>query len=439
MRVRLGPRLFGALLVAARIWLARESMPSHTLQSRHLLRPGLGPSTQATGKAIPLLEKGFRPFFLGAAAFAALALPLWLAVFAGVVSSSVAGVFSVPMYWHAHEMIYGFALAVITGFLLTAASNWTGRETLIGGPLALLVALWVAGRVLLTLPIADGVWRWTASLLDLLFAPLVALAVARPILAAKSRRNFGFLAILSGFAAGNLLMHLGAMGVVPEGLALGSRLGVNLTLLAIVVMTGRVVPMFTRNATGDASIRSLPAFERASVVAMLLVLGTDLVPTVSWVRALVSLVAGALVLLRASHWGFSVSLRQPLLWVLHLGHAWVPAGLLLKGASLLGAAWAAWWLHALTLGGIGLLTLGMMVRVSLGHTGRMLAAPRSAVLAFAALALAALVRVAGPALLPAAYLSWLVVSGALWSGAFIAFLVGCAPMLLRARVDGRPG
>lgn len=414
-------------------------MPTQAIQPRRLARPELGSSTASPTRAMALLQKGFRPFFLGAAAFAALALPLWLLVFSGLSTSAGGAVFPVPMYWHAHEMIYGFALAVIAGFLLTAAGNWTGRETLVGAPLGALVALWATGRLMLLAPVTSELWRSAAILVDLAFAPLLALAVGRPIVAAKSRRNFGFLAMLLGFSVGNLLMHLGALGLVPSGLDLGSKLGVYLTLLAIVVVSGRVVPMFTRNATKDERIRSLPTLERASIIAVLLVIAADLAPVPATVRALVALLAGTLVLLRARHWGFRVSFQQPLLWILHVGHAWIPAGLLLKGMSLLGASWAGWWLHALTVGGIGMLTLGMMVRVTLGHTGRMLAAPKSAVLAFIALSAAAPLRVAGPVLFPAAYLPTLVVVGTLWSLAFIAFLVACAPMLLRPRVDGRPG
>jgi uncharacterized protein involved in response to NO len=150
-------------------------------------------------------------------------------------------------------------------------------------------------------------------------------------------------------------------------------------------------------------------------------------------------VAGTLVLVRTWHWGFVSSFRQPLLWVLHLGHLWLPLGLLFKAASFSGAGWAATWVHGLTVGSIGMLTLGMMVRVTLGHTGRMLASPRMAVGAFMAIGCAALLRVAGPALFPSQLMSWLWLSAGLWSGAFAAFLTSCGPMLLGPRVDGRPG
>lgn len=395
-----------------------------------------GPSAEAGNRTPAVLRKGFRPFFLAAAAFAMAMVPVWVASF---VWGGTPSPYFAPMYWHAHEMLFGFVQAVLAGFLLTATSNWTGRETLVGYRLGLVTLVWLLPRLLWLLPLSGPTWRGLATLVDLGFAPLIAVAIARPMLATRSFRNLGFALVWLGLFAANLLMHLGAWNLLPNGAVLGSRLGLNLTLLAIVVVSGRVVPMFTKNATRNPRIRSLPALDRASITLMLVVVSGDLLPMPTWLVPTVAVIAGALLLLRSWHWGFVASLRQPLLWILHLGHLWVPVGLWLKAASVWGGAWAFVWLHALTVGAIGMLTLGMMVRVTLGHTGRMLAPPRSAVLAFALVALAALTRVALPALFPAAYSQWLMVSGVLWSGAFLAFLVGCAPMLLTPRVDGRSG
>lgn len=387
--------------------------------------------------AVPLalFAKGFRPFFLVASAFAVLALPIWLALFA---TGADAVPYFGPQYWHAHEMVFGFAAAVIAGFLLTAVSNWTSRETAAGPALALLVMLWLVGRaaVLLAHRLAPGI----GAALDLAFLPAVAIACGRPIVATKNFRNLVFVVLLTGVWLANLGTHLGALGIRPEWLRLGNLVGVDLVVLAMVIVGGRVIPMFTRSATRRGEIRNLPALDRIAVVCVAALVLADAAALDVRLSGTIALVAGLACALRARTWGMRASFDQPLLWVLHGGHAFITLGLLLRVAS-------AWFLvvpsnaalHALTAGAIGMLTLGMMTRVGLGHTGRILTVPRRMGIAFAVVALAALLRVAAPFGPPTAYVPLVVVAGVLWSAGFAVYLFEYAQSLWTPRVDGRAG
>lgn len=399
---------------------------------RSLLQSG----PAATNEVAPaLLRKGFRPFFLLAAAYAALALPLWLLALNGVMSP---GAYFGGTFWHAHEMLFGFAVAVIAGFLLTAVGNWTSRETAVGGLLAALAGLWIAGRVVVLF--ADRLPRPLVAGLDLAFLPALALSCARPMLATQNKRNYQFVGMLALLFVANLAMHLDALGVAPGFVRKGAWLATYVVILMIVVMTGRIVPMFTRNATGQKSIRNLPRLDLAAEVGVLATAIADIASLDERGVAALAALAGALVLGRSFTWGTRHTWRDPLLWILHAGHAFVALGLFLRGATLLTPAVnASAALHALTAGAIGSLTLGMMARVSLGHTGRMLAVRPVISVAFAAVVLAALVRVFGPLGGSTAYRHSMTTAGVLFALAFAAFLWVYVPVLSSPRVDGKPG
>jgi uncharacterized protein involved in response to NO len=377
---------------------------------------------------IPLFEKGFRPFFLLGAAFSVLAVPVWILALAGgyAPGGALGG-----MQWHAHEMLFGFTVAIIAGFLLTAVANWTSRETATGARLALLAFLWAAGRLAVFFAErAPGV----AALVDVAFLPALTVACAIPIVAARNRRNYGFIALLSFLA----LLNAGSHWAAAQGdVALVRTLhgvALDVIVLVIVAVTGRVVPMFTRNATGIEAIRGVPVLEKAALASVALLTLSDALPHAPG-RAALAALASVLLFARMWHWGSRHTLREPLLWALHLGSLFVPLGLALRAAAELGLPippGSA--LHALTAGAIGTLTLGMMARVSLGHTGRILKAPRVMMLAFAAIALAGAVRVAAP-LAPAWYLSLLEIAAVLWSAAFAIFLASYARILVTPRVD----
>lgn len=380
------------------------------------------------------LAKGFRPFFWLAAVHVALVMPAWLMALAGKLT--LGGYFG--SFWHAHEMTFGFTVAVIAGFLLTAVGNWTKSETAIGLPLAALSGLWIAGRVAVLF--ADHLPRFLPAVLDLAFLPAVAIACALPIVRTKNTRNYQFLVLLAALFGANLGMHLGALGVAPDWLRRGAWLGVYLIVVMMLVMTARILPMFTKNATRVDSIRNVPRLDRAAVGAVVVMIAADLAGLDARIVAAVAALGGVLVFARAWHWGGRHSLRNPLLWVLHLGHAFIGIGLLLRAASaFVPAIVPTVALHAWTAGAVGLLTIGMMSRVSLGHTGRMLASRPSITVAFVLVALAAIVRVVGPLLGAQGYLHTMLGSGALFSVGFLLFLIVYTPILAAPRVDGKPG
>lgn len=399
---------------------------------RSLLQPGQ-PAAQLVKPAI--LGKGFRPFFLLAGLQAALAMPLWLAMLGG--AKAPPAYFGGP-FWHAHEMIFGFALAVIAGFLLTAIGNWTSRETATGGLLAALAALWLVGR--LAVFFADQLPRPLPAVLDLAFLPALAVVCARPMVATQNKRNYQFVAMLALLFAGNLGMHLGALGVWAEGARKGAWLAVYVVIAMIVVMTARVVPMFTRNATGQKAIRNLPKLDVAAIVGVVLSALADLATLDERLVAALCAATGLMVLARMAPWGTLHTFGNSLLWILHAGHAFVGLGFLLRGAVWLTPALPATAaLHAFTAGAIGCLTLGMMARVSLGHSGRMLAVKPIVGVAFGAVVLAALLRVFGPLGGNVAYRHSMNTAGGLFAFGFLVFVVIFAPILLAPRVDGKPG
>jgi uncharacterized protein involved in response to NO len=373
-----------------------------------------------------LWAKGFRPFFLLGALSAALLVPTWLLVGSGQMQlwGPLEG-----MIWHGHEMLHGFVVAVMAGFLLTAVSNWTQRETLTGRGLAALAALWLAGRLaLLGLPGA------LASAIDLLFLPALAAALSRPLIASGDRRNAVFPLLLMALWVTNVLVHAGALLSRPA-LSLEANLAaLHLVIVVLLLVTGRVLPMFTRNRTG-AEIWSTPWLDKLAVgatAALVLPLPGALGATLAGVAALATLG-------RMAGWGTWHSRRDPLLWVLHLAHAWIVVGLGLEAAAGFGLFSRSLAVHGLTVGAIGLSTLGMMARVALGHTGRPLQVPAAGAFAFGLLLLAGGLRVVGPWLVPGSLPSWLWASAAAWCLAFGLYAAVYAPILLSPRPDGRAG
>lgn len=391
----------------------------------------LNPPPPRTESAI--LSKGFRPFFLLAALFAVAMLPLWLLVYLGPMTAPD---YLPPAAWHAHEMLFGFTVAVIAGFLLTAASNWTRLSTAEGRWLSALCLLWILGRV--------GMWTtgWlpqvAVAAVDLAFLPAVAFAVGRPIVAARTGRNYGLVVVLLVLALANFAVHLDALGVAEGWAARGNQAGVDLIMIVIAVIAGRIVPVFTVNATEAAILRATPWLDRIVVAALVLMTGVDLAAPGHWLAAIFATIAALAAARRAWGWNARYTLDQPLLWVLHAGHAWLVIGLLLRGVH---AAWpffpAVLATHALTIGAIGVLTLGMMVRVGLGHTDRALEISRWETAAFAAMNLAAVVRTFAPMVSMDLYRASLLASGALWTLAFAVYLVRFAPILWAPNVDWR--
>lgn len=378
--------------------------------------------------------KGFRHFFLLASGFATVILPLWLSVLFGEAPSRYLD----PVTWHAHEMVFGFSVAVIAGFLLTAVANWTQRETLVAAPLLALVFVWVAGRVAMTVPL--GLPPWLVAALDLAFLPLLIIAIARPIVVSKNWRNLIVLVPLTAMFAANLAIHLDVLGIAPPWRRRATLVGVDLIVFVIQIIAGRVIPMFTRSATKSESVRSTPLFDVLALVGMAAVCLVDALAIEGLPSFIVFVAAGAFAVARCARWGGLGSTAHPLLWVLHLGYAWIPIGLFLRAVSAMyGGVPGSLGTHALTVGAIGTLTLGMMARVALGHTGRVLEASRVVRLAFVSISGAALVRVFGPLAFPGATRGALVLAAVLWTAAFLMYLLVYVPILSRPRIDGKSG
>lgn len=373
---------------------------------------------------------GFRPFYLLASVFAALSIPLWVAQYAGWLAAPYPRGF----VSHGHEMLFGYALAVIAGFLFTAGRNWTGQPTPTGALLAGFALLWIAGRVLMFTP-----WGTLAALVNAAFPLAVAVAFAVPLAKSRNRRNYFFVALLLGFALAGLTLHLSYLGIVgwPERLSL--QAGLDLVLFIVAVMGGRVIPMFTNNGIPGTRATRRPLVERLALGSILALLAADLLQApAAWIAA-VSMVAALAHVVRLGLWQPWRTLGAPLVWVLHAAYAWIVVYLALRALAALGMLAEPLAAHALTIGVIGGMTIGMMTRTARGHTGRLLIADRFEVACYALIQAAALIRVFGGMLLPDRYLLSIIGSGLCWSVGFALYAVRYWPILSRARIDGKPG
>ena len=379
----------------------------------------------------PLLRLGFRPFYIGGCLVAALAVPLWVAVFLSGLQVNLA----VPaLLWHAHEMLFGFAIAIIIGFLLTAGKNWTGLATPRGPALGALALLWLAARLAaLTGP------TLLYALLDVALLPLIAGIFANLLWRAKSYRNLPLALILTLLALTNGVFHLAALGVlnVPAMAALHAALG--LIIMIECVIAGRVVPAFTMSALPGLRIQVPIYLER-------LTLGMSALGLLCWLFApagvwgfLVLALAAALHAKRAWAWRPWLALHKPILWVLHLAYWWIPLGLLLLGLAQLAWVPVSAGVHALAVGATGGLIIGMVTRTARGHTGRALAVSGFEVVAYVLVTGSAVLRVLVPMFLPTFYSTALALAAGAWSLAFLIYLWIFSPWLMRTRLDGKDG
>ena len=385
-----------------------------------------------------LWQLGFRPFFLAAALWAVVAVALWLVLYPGWLRMPLSGL--PPMVWHAHEMIFGYTLAVAAGFLLTAVRNWTGVQTWQGWRLGLLLGLWALARVLLLLD-SGSVLLFTAFV-DVAFLGLLIVAVTAPVVRVRQWKQIGIVAKLALLMAANVLFYLGAAGILADGVNWGLYSGLYFLLGLVFVMGRRVIPFFIERGVDaeGVELKNWLWLDIGSLAVFLLFWLFD-VFFPEW-RLTIALLAGILLVLhglRLWGWHHPGIWRKPLLWVLYLAYAFLTLGFGLKLLSQLAGLSPFLALHAFAYGGIGLVTIGMMARVSLGHTGRNVFDPPGILGPIFALLLAgAFVRVVLPMLL-SQYALLILISQALWILGFALFLGYYLPIWLRPRVDGRPG
>ncbi|WP_029031989.1 NnrS family protein [Salinarimonas rosea] len=389
--------------------------------------PSIPRTSRQDGPA--LLSYGFRPFFLVGALQAGMAMLVFVPAHLGVIALPSA---FAPIDWHVHEMLYGFVPAVATGFLLTAIPNWTGRLPLRGGPLAVLVAAWLAGRIAVAASSAIG-WEATMAV-DVLFLALVAAACAREIAAGRNWRNLKVLAPLVLLGIGNAVFHLeaGLGGTVSYG----PRIGIAATILLVMLIGGRIVPSFTRNWIARENPGRAPApfgrFDALSLIVGGLALAAWIAAPAYALTGAALLVAGGLHAVRLGRWAGDRTLREPLVAILHVAYAFVPVGFVLVGLSAFDLVLPSAGIHAWTGGAIGTMTLAVMTRATRGHTGRPLAADRGTQALYALVVAGAAARMAG-SLVPGHAIGLLQLGGAAFAASFLGFALVYGPALLRPR------
>ena len=379
-----------------------------------------------------LFSYGFRPFFLLGSVYAGLAILMWLPVFMGELSLVSA---FIPRDWHVHEMLYGFLPAVITGFLFTAIPNWTGRLPLRGRPLMFLVALWAAGRICVTFSTQTG---WLAAMLiDCSFLSLVAAAAAREIIAGKKWNNLSVVLLILVLLGGNLTFHLEAH--FKGAAEISIRVGIAVVVLLISLIGGRIIPSFTRNWLVRENPGRLPIpFARFDMLAV----AFGAVALVFWIVApndtgtgAILVIAGVLHLIRLGRWAGDRTGRERLLLILHVGYAFVPLGFLLNACSAFGIAAIGAGVHAWMVGAAGIMTLAVMSRVSLGHTGRQLTASVATQAIYASIIIAVVARICA-VFQPSHSVPLLHVAALAWAAAFLGFALSYGPTLIS--FDKRP-
>ena len=386
---------------------------------------------------IPLFRLAFRPFFLSAGVFAVVSVFIWMIIYVHGINFNFSGMS--PTTWHAHEMIFGYAMAVITGFMLTAIKNWTGQQTLRGPGLVVLFALWLLARSKpltgMNIPLA------VLAAIDLLFMLLLVFAATMPVLKARQYKQLGVVSKLVLLLLSNVLFYLGVLGFVEEGVQWGLYSGLYMVMALLFVMARRVIPFFIEKGTDSKAVVQNWKWVDLTSLVLLLVLWiidvfTSYLTATSVIAAMLFVVHG----IRLYGWYSNGLWNKPLLWVLYLAYGSLTAGFLLKASEQWFTVSPYLSVHAFAYGGIGIMTIGMMSRVILGHTGRNVFEPPAVLtLCFAMMACGALVRVIFPLFNNELYFYWIVGSQVLWIASFLVFLIVYTPMLLKTRIDGRDG
>jgi len=396
------------------------------------------PHSQATRPRFALFSYGFRPFFWAAGAYALVAIAAWLWIYT---TGALPLASLPPQAWHGHEMLYGFVAAAIAGFLLTAVPSWTGARGFAGVPLMILAAIWLAGR--LAFAAASILPVPLVLVCELAFFPALAVLIAPPLVRARNR-NTPLLLVLTGIWLTDVIYlyaFLRGDAVLARSVLV---VAIDIVLVLVTVIGGRIVPAFTASALRTRGLtpdlRSNRWVDGLAIGAMAGIVLVDIIAPSSRAAGVIAGLAVIAQVMRFTGWRTLRSLFEPLVWCLHLAYVWLPIGLAMKAVFLLtGAGWAAHWMHAFTIGVAASMVLAVMTRAALGHTGRALAASRPITAAYVLLSLAAAVRVFAPSVPSLAYQWTVLAAGALWIGAFAIFLIKYTPILMRPRIDGRPG
>ncbi|MFU8785537.1 NnrS family protein [Aliidiomarina sp.] len=397
-------------------------------------------TTMAKEQALTaILRQAFRPMFLFGALFSVIAMALWGLALAGKIQLNV---YHNVMFWHQHEMIYGFVAAIIVGFLLTAVQNWTGTRATHGTPLLILSVVWLAGRLLMLF--GGDLPQMLVAIVDVAFLPLAAFMFGRIVVNAGQQKNLFFVPILLLLAVSNAIMHAGVLLDQFHFISYGSMNAVWLVTLVMAVVSGRVLPMFTANGTGTPKVTAKPWLDKLALGSLWLIFILHFFMLISYIPAkamavlfALAALANALRLLRVKGW---IAWRVPLLWSLHIAIAFIPLGLLLFALRYAGfAVGASTAVHALTAGAMGIMILAMMARVSLGHSGRLLQPKAVMSVAFLLVICAALMRVVMASWFPSLTITWYNGSIIAWVIAYALYILVYTPILTKPRADGRPG
>jgi uncharacterized protein involved in response to NO len=379
----------------------------------------------------PFLRLGFRPFYVGGTLAAALLVPLWVAVFLGALPLRLA----IPaLLWHAHEMLFGFAVAIIVGFLMTAGKSWTGLATPRGPTLGALALIWLVARLA-----AFTEHAVVYAAIDMALLPLVAGVFTTLLLRAKNYRNLPIALILTLLAVANLVFHLAVQGMVAVPAISPLYAALALIIMIESVIAGRVIPAFTMSANVGLKLETPPGAERLTVALTVIGLLLWVLAPAGWPGALILTAAGGMHVRRLAKWQPSMARKKPILWILHAAYAWIPAGLLLLALAQLGLIPVSAGVHALAVGATGGLIIGMVTRTARGHTGRPLTVSKAEVAAYGLVMTAALLRVVLPLLVPGMYPATLVMAAVVWSAAFLIYLWVYMPWLVSTRPDGKDG
>ena len=388
------------------------------------------PKTPAVAVGFALWNLGFRPFYLLASLFSAFSMLLWAAQFSGYLTTA----YLQGPTGHGHEMLFGYTTAVIAGFLLTAVHIWTNQPTPSGLPLMALVALWVCGRVLVLTPFV-----MTTAVVNAAFPVVVAVAIGIPLLRSGNVRNYFFIGLLLLMSVLTLALHLALQQRFELSPRLILQLGLDVVLLIMVTMGGRVIPMFTNNGVTGANATRNVFVEKFALGTVIILFTADLLQLSPIIIAVITLIGVLAHGVRLALWKPWRTLATPLVWILHAAYAWIVTHLALRGLSALELLPGSYATHALTVGAIGGLTLGMMTRTARGHTARPLIADGFELAMFLLIQGAALIRVFGGIAAPGLFMVSIQLSALLWSAAFGLYAVRYWPILTRPRLDGKPG